>query len=88
MLISELDTDYLEVSARALLKVASETYFKVKKAENLAFLGYFFRSKNGGIWLIFFIILERSCLVQIYTFWKSVHKLFVHSSFVAIGSSE
>ena len=49
MLISELDTDYLEVSARALLKVASETYFKGKKAENLAFLGYFFRSKNGGI---------------------------------------
>ena len=45
MLISELDTDFLEVSAHALLKVASETYFKGKKAENLAFLDYFFRSK-------------------------------------------
>ena len=42
-LISGLDTYFLEVSAHALLKVATE-----------AFLGYFFRSKNGGAWLWFF----------------------------------
>ena len=80
---------YLEVSAHALLKVATETSFSGKKSENLAFLGYFFRSKNGGVWTLFFsIILERSFLVQIHTFWKSVHEFFVHNIFVAIGSSE
>ena len=54
MLISGLDTNFLEVSAHALLKVATETSFSGKKSENLAFLGYFFRSKNGGVWLLFF----------------------------------
>ena len=49
MLISGLDTYFLEVSAHALLKVATETSFNGKKSENLAFLGYFFRSKNGGV---------------------------------------
>ena len=49
MLISGLDTYFLEVSAYALLKVATETSFNGKKSENLAFLGYFFRSKNGGV---------------------------------------
>ena len=38
--------------------------------------------------LVFFIILEGSCLVQIHTFWKSVHEFFVHNIFVTIGSSE
>ena len=89
MLISGLDTYFLEVSAHALLKVATETYFNGKKSENLAFLGYFFRSKNGGVWILFFsIILESSFLVQIHTFWKSVNEFFVHNIFVAIGSSE
>ena len=36
----------------------------------------------------FFIILERSYLVQIHTFWKSVREFFVYHIFVAIGSSE
>ena len=54
MLISGFDTNFLEVSAHALLKVATETSFSGKKSENLAFLGYFFRSKNGGVWILFF----------------------------------
>ena len=48
-LISGLDTYFLEVSPHALLKVATKTSFNGKKSENLAFLGYFFRSKNGGV---------------------------------------
>ena len=36
----------------------------------------------------FFIILERSYLVQVHTFWKLVHVFFVHKIFVATGSSE
>ena len=40
---------FLEVSAQAILKVATETSFSEKKSENLAFSGYFFRSKNGGV---------------------------------------
>ena len=65
MLISGLDTDFLEVSTHALLKVATKTFFNwKKKSENSAFLGYFFRSKTGGVWLLlFFMILERSYLV-------------------------
>ena len=43
MLISGLDTYFLEDNAPALLKVAFETSFSGKKSENLAFLGYFFR---------------------------------------------
>ena len=75
MLISGLDTFFLEVRARALLKVATETSFSGKNSEHLAFLGYFFRSKNGGKWLLFFfIILEHSYLVQIHAFWKSMHE--------------
>ena len=54
MLISGLDTYFLEVSAHTLLKVATETSFSGEKSGNLAFLGYFFRSKNGGVWLLFF----------------------------------
>ena len=49
MLISVLDTYFLELSAHALLKIATETLFSGKKSENLAFLGYFFRSKNGRV---------------------------------------
>ena len=49
MVISGLDTCFLEVSAQAILKVATETSFSEKKSENLAFSGYFFRSKNGGV---------------------------------------
>ena len=36
--------------------------------------------------MFFFIILERSYLVQIHSFWKTVHEFFVHNIFVAIGS--
>ena len=49
MLISGLDIYFLEVNVDALLKVATETSFSGKKSENLAFSGYFFRSKNGGV---------------------------------------
>ena len=49
MLISGLGTYFLEVSAHTLLKVATVTSFSGKKSENLAFLGYFFGSKNGGV---------------------------------------
>ena len=49
MVISGLDTCFLEVNAHAILKVATETSFSGKKSENLAFSGYFFRSKNGGV---------------------------------------
>ena len=52
MLISE--SGFLGVNAHALLKVATETFFSGKKSKNLAFLGYFFRSKNGGVWLLGF----------------------------------
>ena len=89
MVISGLDTCFLEVSAHAILTVATETSFSEKKSENLAFSGYFFRSKNGGVSLLFFfIILERSYPVQIHTFWRSVHEFFVHNIFVTIGSLE
>ena len=46
MLISGLDTYFLEVSADALLKVVTEASFSGKKSENLAFLGYFFQEQN------------------------------------------
>ena len=89
MLISGLDIYFLEVSVDALLKVATETSFSGKKSENVAFLGYFFQMQNRrSMTFVFFIILERSYLVQIHTFWKSVHEFFVHNVFVAIGSSE
>ena len=41
MLMSGLDTYFLEVSAHAFLKVATKGSFRGKKYENLAFLGYF-----------------------------------------------
>ena len=40
------------------------------------------------VFCFFFIILERSYIAQIHTFWKYVHEFFVHNHFVAIGSSE
>ena len=46
MLISGLDTYFLEVSAHALLKVATKGSFRGKKLEYLAFLGYFSESKT------------------------------------------
>ena len=89
MLISGLDIYFLEVSVDALLKVATETSFSGKKSENVAFLGYFFQKQNRrSMTFVFFIILERSYLVQIHTFWKSVREFFVYNIFVAIGSSE
>ena len=64
MLISVLDTYFLGASAHALLKVATETFFSVKKSKKLAFLGYFFRAKTRSMtFVFFFIILERSYLV-------------------------
>ena len=90
--MSGLDTYFLEVSAHALLKAATKSSFRGKKSENLA-LGYFFlkrkrRSMTKVNYVFFFIILERSYLVQIHTFWKLVHVFFVHNIFVATGSSE
>ena len=41
MLLSGLDTYFLEVSAHTLLKVATKRSFRGKKSENLAFIGYF-----------------------------------------------
>ena len=46
MVMSGLDTYFLEESAHALLKVASKTSFRGKKSENLAFLGYFSVTKT------------------------------------------
>ena len=46
MLISGLDTYFLEVSAHALLKAAAKSSFRGKKLENLAFLGYFSEVKT------------------------------------------
>ena len=81
-LISGLDTYFLEVSAHALLKVATETSFSGKKSQN------FQKQKRRNMTFVFFIILERSYLVQIHTFWRSVHEFFVHNIFVTIGSLE
>ena len=41
MLMFGLDTYFLEMSAHPLLKVATKTFFRGKKPENLGFLGYF-----------------------------------------------
>ena len=49
MLMSGLDTYFLEVSAHALLKAATKSSFRGKKSENLALL--VFRIENGGVWL-------------------------------------
>ena len=85
--MSGLGSHFLEVSAHALLKGAT----KEKNRKSLAFLGYFSEAKMEDYdysKLFFSIILERSYLVQIHTFWKLVHVLFVDKIFVAIGSSQ
>ena len=46
ILMCGLDTCFLEVSAHALLKIATKTSFRGKKLENLAFLGYFSETKT------------------------------------------
>ena len=46
MLISGLDTYFLDVSAHALVNIATKGYFRGKKFENLAFLGYFSEAKT------------------------------------------
>ena len=49
MLISGLDTYFLEMSAHALLKIATNGSFRgKKKSENLAFLGYLSEAKPEG----------------------------------------
>ena len=47
MLMSGLDTYFLEVSAHVLLKAATKSSFRGWKSENLAFLGYFSEAKTG-----------------------------------------
>ena len=49
---------------------------------------FFQKQKRRSMTFVFFIILERSYLVQIHSFWKTVHEFFVHNIFVAIGSLE
>ena len=44
-----VDTYFLAVSAQALLRVPTKDSFRGNKSENLAFLGYFFSNKNGGV---------------------------------------
>ena len=44
-----LDTYFLEVSAHALLQVATKSSFRGKKYRNLGFLAYFSDDKNGGV---------------------------------------
>ena len=43
-----LYTYFLEVSAHALLKVATKGFFRGKKYKNLAFFGYFSEAKTEG----------------------------------------
>ena len=42
MLMSGLDTYFLDVSAHALVNIATKSSFRGKKFENLAFLRLFF----------------------------------------------
>ena len=51
IIMSGLDTYFLEVSAHALLKVGTKNCFIGKKSEHLGFFWLFFWSKNGGVWL-------------------------------------
>ena len=44
--MSDLDTYFLEVSAYALLKIATKGSCRGKKSENLAFLVYFSKAKT------------------------------------------
>ena len=46
MLMSELDTYFIEMSAHALLKAAAKSSFRGKKSENLALVGYFPEAKT------------------------------------------
>ena len=46
MLMSGLDTYFLDMSAHALLNMATKGSFRGKKSENLAFLGYFSEGKT------------------------------------------
>ena len=46
MLLSGLDTYFLEVSAHALLKATTKGFLRGKKSENLAILGYFSEAKT------------------------------------------
>ena len=46
MLMPDLDKYFLEVSAQALLKVATKGSFRGKKSENLVFLYYFSEAKT------------------------------------------
>ena len=49
MLMSGLDTYFLEMQAHALLKVAIKTSFRIKKLENLAYLGCFSEVKTESM---------------------------------------
>ena len=57
MIMSSLDTYFLEVSDNALLKVTTKSYFRGKEYRNLAFLGYFSEAKteecNQKYWSVF-----------------------------------
>ena len=46
MLMSGLDTCFLEVSAHALLKVANKGSFRGRKSKNPGFLRYFLEAKT------------------------------------------
>ena len=76
MLMSGLDTYFLDMSAHALLNMATKGSFRGKKSENLAFLGYFSEGKTEQYdqgELCAFYILECSCLVRIHTFHKLLY---------------
>ena len=46
MIMSSLDTYFLEVSDNALLKITTKSSFRGKKYRNLAFFGYFSEAKT------------------------------------------
>ena len=73
MIMSGLDTYFLEVSVHALLKVATKGSFRGKKYENVAFLGYFSKVKteecNQIVWH-YLVDLALLYLVQLNIFWK------------------
>ena len=82
-----LVTYFLEVSAHALLKVATKVSYRGKKCENLAFLGYFSEAKteeyNYSKLSFFFIILERFYLVQINKYDQRLRECFLVRSYVS-----
>ena len=51
MLMSGLDTYFIEVSAHALLKAATKSSFRGKKNGKFSIFRLFFWSENGGVWL-------------------------------------